>query len=167
MNLVEFSTELEEHITNVVKETVGEGTDPDNWVRSFDDHLHDFDLAYTPNPWPFVVVAVRDMELSGRSEPEIGTDHAYNLHTWTAHIYYIDVVQDYATGKRKRDNIMGRISRIFERDPRIMNFEVSDELGREYVWDSRITNLVRDQSGQETEYAFVCEMYVSIDTAKS
>lgn len=167
MGLVEFGTELEDHIRGLLEDEVGTGSDPDDFVRTFDDHLRDVDIAFTPNPWPFVVVTTRGMELSGRSEPEIGTTHAHNLHQWEVHIYYIDVAQNYAAGKAKRTKLAGKITSLIERNPTLSNFESSDSTGREYVWDTTVSNVVLDASGEEETYTFVTEIYLTIDTAKS
>lgn len=161
--MIDFRTHLQNKILDLSKEIVGVGTDATNYVRTFDDHLHDFNLDFTPNPWPFIVVNVRTAERSGDSE--IGL--AYDLYMWTVHIYYIDLVQTYSQGDQRRNFILSKLVKYLEENRRLENFEVMVNGKREYVYDSTISAVLFDSSGQEEEYSFVSELYLQVYTAKN
>lgn len=159
--MLEFSEKLETHVKSLLTTWVGPGSDTIYFVKYFDDHLHDVEETQLP----FVVVTLRTAEASGRSEQEIGVP--YDLGEYTIHIYYLDTTADYAAGKKRRSFIMSKIEKLLEENRRLQNFEVAVDNSREYVWDSRISSVLFDYSGQEEYHSFVSELYLSVDTAKN
>lgn len=164
--MITFRTVLEDKLLAIAQAQVGVGTDSTDFVRTFDNHIHDFNLDYAPNPWPFVVVNVRTAEHAGGAQgSEIGTP--YDLYEWTVHIYYIDIVKDYNTGDMRRDKILGKLVKALEENRRLDNLESVYSGTREYVYDSTISAVVFDSSGQEEEYSFQSELYLTVYTAKN
>src|SRR5688572_15417739 len=100
--MIEFRNTLQNKLLDMMKTVVGPGTESVDFVRTFDNHLHDFNLEFTPNPWPFLVVNVRTSERASQSE--IG--NPYDLYEWTTHIYYIDITADYNAGEKRRDKLV-------------------------------------------------------------
>lgn len=157
--MVLFRKTLQEYLEAKCQEWVGAD------VKTFDDHLHAFDLEVDPEPFPFVVVNVR---LNEKEEPgEMGTDH--DLRTWTVHIYYIDAnLPDYAEGQDRRDKVLGTLERELEKDRRLGGLSYTDDKGiREYVFDSDVKLISFDSSGQEEYYTFVSELHMLVYTAKT
>lgn len=158
--MLNFRTHLQDNITTIVRAAVGSGTDPTDYVRTFDSYLHDIDIIDNP----FVVINVRTAEKASQSE--IG--NTYDLYMWTVHIYYIDITDTYASGDNRRNLILSKIEKTLEENRRLGNLEVIDTSGhREYVYDSSISAILFDQSGQEEYYTWVSELYLNVYTAKS
>lgn len=158
--MIEFSTELETRVKDILVANTGVGTDPDNYVKTWDDHLHD----ETVDNMPYVVITTRTAEKAGESE--IGSK--YDLYTYTVHIYYLDIQTVYATGKLKRSNILSRMKKSLESNRRLNNLQSIDPDGvREYVYDANISAVLFDSSGQEEYYSFVSELYLNVYTATS
>lgn len=156
--MINFSAELEAQITSTMQVEVGVGgSDPTNAVVTFTDRLQDFDLTQ----FPALVIFVRQGERVGED-----INAPQGMRDYTVHMYYLDLVKDWALGKAKRSNIMSRIEKTVNKDTRFNAFQSVDPDGtREYVWNSEITSFNFDSSGQEEYYSFVGEMYLTVHTA--
>lgn len=165
--MIQFRTKLEATLRDKLEEWVGVGSDASDYVHTFDDYLHPFDLDITPDPFPFLVYTVRGWNESGRSDGEIGNPH--DLREWDAHIYYVDTRLDREEGKTKRNKIMGIIEKELELSrPNFFGFEAIDGNGkREYIWDVRLTNGVFDTAQEDEYHTFVNELYITFDTART
>lgn len=162
--MIEFSDQLEERLTDLCKTAVGEGTDATNFVKTFDNYLHDIEIS----DYPYIALSVR----TGNENPGLGElTTQRDIWTWYVHIYYMDVQEEstYADGKKKRSNIMSRVEKQIIQDRRLGNLEVTDDESgyREYVWDTHITNVLFDYTGQEDYHVFVSEMYVEVHSGKT
>lgn len=153
--MIEFRTHLQKRVMDIAKDILT------TEVKTYDDHLHDLDdLAH----FPFLVVNVRTAEKSGDSE--IGTG-GVQLWNWTVHIYYLDINADYKTADERRNNILSRLELEFEKNKKLNHLDVSVEgIGREYVWNTSISAVLFDYSGQEEYHSFVSELYLNVETAK-
>ena len=163
----EFGDKFEEYMLEWLPTLVGEGTDPTNYVVTFDDHLHGFDVEDPTEPFPFVVATMRST--TTQNQGEIG--EAHDLRTWEMHIYYIDITDDYKAGKAKRSNIMSTIQMYIETNMTFGGFRVTSTLedhnATEYVYDTTVSTIMYDYSGQEDYHTFTSEMYLTIYTAKT
>lgn len=163
--MIEFSERLEERIREVVDAVAGSST-PAPYIKSYGDHAAD--VPYDQMPHMMVIVRTDEKESSG----EIGNE-GYDLWRWTVHLYYLDIETSddpnaYKTAKQRRSNIMSRVTKGLERNKRLNNLEVIDSDGaREYVYDSEISAVLFDSSGQPGDYSFVTELYLNVFTAKT
>lgn len=150
--MIQFRKELKARLLQLIPTWVGSD------VRTFDDYLHDVER----NQLPYITVHVRTAEKAAASE--IGTD--YDLRMWTIHIYYLDIHKEHELGDELRDKVLGTITKKLEENRRLDNLEVIDpDSHREYVYDSSISAVLFDESGQEEEYTFVSELYLNVYTA--
>lgn len=158
--MIDFRTKLEDKISTLVTTWVGPSSGITAPVVTFDDHLHDVEL----NQFPYVVINVRTAEKAEAGE--IG--NTYDLFMWTIHIYYLDLVATYSTGKTRRDHILSIIEKNLEKNRYLDHLQSTDPDGaREYVYDSSISAILFDSSGQEEYYSFVSELYLNVYTARS
>lgn len=158
-----FRKDLEDHILEKVTEWVGVGTHPTKYVKTFDNHLHDFDLDVNPEPWPFMVVSVRSTTF--QETTAVGTTN--EVRAWSVHIYYIAIENNYNEGALKRDEIMSRLHEELQHNRDFGRFSSNEEAGHnEYVWNSEVTDVLFDSSGQEEYYSFVSELYLTVYTEK-
>lgn len=157
--MIDFAEQLEDRVRAIVTTAVGNVADAPDYVKTFSDHLYDVEIQNLP----FVVVTTRSNELE---DQEVGTQFDNRL--WTVHIYYLDITTTYEEGKNRRSKLLSKIERALNTDRRLGNLEVVDGLGyREYVFDSKISSVLFDASGQEEYYSFVSELYLNVYTARS
>ena len=161
--MIEFRTALEDRLMSIITTTVGTGTDPTHFVRTVDNHIHDFNLTFTPNPWPFMVVAIRSVEQSGQSEVGV----PYDLYMWTVHLYYISLDANFNTGDEKRNFILGKLVKKLEEDRFLGGLSSTSGGKRERVYDSTISAVLFDFAGQEEEYSFQSELYLNVYTQRN
>lgn len=155
--MIDFSLELEQRVSDLIFAAVGPAADAPN-VITFDDHLHDVDRSQLP----FIVVTTRSAEEG--AVQEIGSN--WGPKTYTVHVYYLDIADTYAEGKLRRANILSRVRKALEPQFNLGNMESVDDDGtREYVFDSGITTILFDSSGQDQYYSFVSELYLEVQTA--
>lgn len=159
--MIDFHKELKKHLVDsFLPSLVGVDTDLTEPAKSFSDHLYAQDL----DSLPFVVVNIRSSS-ADQTEGEIG--NPYDLTTYETHIYYLDMCDDYVEGDDRRDTILGRLEKKLKLNRKLGNFEVTDADSREYVYDSQISSITFDYSGQEGDYSFVSELYLTVYTAQS
>jgi hypothetical protein len=139
---------------------VGPGSGLSSFAKTFDSHLYNQEISQLP----FIVVNVRSAERQN-SEDEIGDPHG--LFIYEVHIYYLDMDESWDFGDTRRNYIVGNIEKRQERDVRFGGFQSVDEDCREYVYDSEMTSVTFDSSGQEGDYSFVTELYLRVFTARS
>lgn len=159
-SLIEFRSALRDRVQEIATATVGPGTDPTDYIKTFDSYLHDVKIEALP----YMVITVRTAELN--ESGEMGGD--FDLYRWTLHIYYLDTNPDYPTGDDRRNVIMGKLEKALELDRFLGNLRHVDDAGNEeYVIDSRITTILFDSSGENNYHSFVSELYLEVDTARS
>lgn len=157
--MIEFATKLEERLNSILVPIVGVGSDPTFYVKTWDDHLHDEAVENMP----FIVITTRTAEKSGESE--IGSK--YDLTMYTVHIYYLDIDASHSVGKKRRSNILSRVRKVLMEDRRLGNLLVTELATQttEYVYDTTISAVLFDESGQEEYYTFISELYLNVYTA--
>lgn len=156
--LLDVATELEARITDILTRAAGPGTDPDDYIVYFDDHLHDVEIE----SMPYAVVTVRSADIANN---ETAFSQPVSPRTWTVHIYLLQITETFAEGKRKRNAILERVYGELEQNWNLDNFEVVGAHGqREYVFMTEVTNLLLDYSGQDEYYSFVSELYLTVHT---
>ena len=162
-----FVNALEESVINLLKPVIGEGTDPTDFIKSWEYYLKDlnFDRQDYKRTFPFVVVTAHSAEQM--SPGEMGT--RLEINNWAVHIYYIDVVMDYEDGRQRRAKLVHQIQKTLELNPRLGNLSITapnDNIAVS-VYDSNFTSIQFDSSGQEGYYVLVSEMYLSVATSKN
>lgn len=160
--MIDFRKVLQDKCMELAQTAVGPGSDPVNYVKTFDKRLHDIEVDETP----FLVVNVRTAEKAAPGE--IGNG-GYDLFMWTVHFYYLAVeVEDWQEGSDRRDIIFGKLEKALEENKNLNNLQSTSTDGkREYVYDSSITAGLFDDSGEEEYYSFVSELYFNVYTARS
>lgn len=152
--MIEFRSELRDKLIELLTSWVGSD------VVTFDNYLHDVEHDQVP----YVVVNVRTAERAAAAE--IGND--YDLKMWTVHIYYLDIAEVHSEGEDKRNRVLGTIDKKLEENRRLNNLEVTTVDGhREYVYDSSISAVLFDESGQDEYYSFISELYLNVYTART
>lgn len=158
--IIDVATALEQKITEILTRTVGVGTDPTNFVKLFDDHLHDVEITLMP----FVVVTARSAEQG--VERSIGQH--FMPRDYIVHIYYLDLSETFPEGKARRNLIVEKMASELEQNYRLDNFSLTDPAGNtEHVWDTDLTNILLDYSGQDEYYSFVSELYLTVHTDRN
>lgn len=158
--MIEFADGLEKKITQVLTDSVGAtGTDPTNFIVTFDDHISDYQVEQ----FPVLVVFLREGDKKG---DEINAPQG--MKDYLIHIYYMDLVStaQRPAGKTKRSNLMSRIEKTVNNNPRFDAFETLDDDGtREYIWHSELTSFNLDDSGLDEYHQFIGEMYFTVHSA--
>lgn len=165
MSSIDFKNALEARLLELAVAAVGSTSGLNPYVQTFDDHLDDIPIT----SMPFVVAFATTDEL------EAAEVAPYGSHKWSAMMYYLDTTQPgetWATGKARRDLIVGTLHDIFEANKFLADSTgplsvISSSGVKEYVWLSQVDRVTFDGSGQEQYYTFVSEMYFSIHTAKN
>ena len=129
-------------------------------INTTDVHLKDRPIEDMPH----VVVFVRQKDLQGK---EMGT--VRELWSWQIHIYYLDIIEDYTEGEKRRDKISDIIEVALSDNFRLNNaINTIDDTGNtERVYDSDFSTVVYDSSGQDGYYTFVTEFYLRVDTQRN
>lgn len=154
--MIEFRKNLRERLVAKVTEYVGPAT-PEPNVKLIDQYLH----AVETYQLPFVVTYVR--QIQNESEGEIGTPFTQDI--WEVHIYYLDKNADRIAGEDKMDNIIGDLVKKIKKDRYLGHLNAVDTEGNEtYVYDTKVTSVLFDSSGQEGDYSFVSEVYLNVYT---
>lgn len=157
--MIDFRQTLQQKCTEIAQAAVGPASALPQKVVYFDNHLHDVEVTQMP----YLVVNVRT---SQPSSSEIG--QSYSVGSWTVHFYYLDIAKTYNDGEAKRDKIMGALEKALEENRLLGNCRSTALDGHsEYVYDSRITAVLFDSSGQEEYYSFISELYLDVDTGRS
>lgn len=165
--MIEFRSALRKRINDLVVPVVGVGSDPTEFVRTFDKRLKDVDVAALP----FLVINVRMMEklLPG----EIG--NPFQKYTWTVHIYYLDMetnADHYDIADERRDHIIAKVEKALE-EARLLQIggdilqSVDTDGHREVVYDSSIQTIIFDESGDDSHQSFTCELHFEVYTDRS
>ena len=158
---------LEDKITELLKAAVGEGTDAEDYVKTWDVFLKDlnFDPGRYKQYFPYVVVTARQEDQIAPGEMGIRLE----LNNWQVHIYYIDVVKDYETGRQRRAKLVHNMQKALELAPNLNALTVTapnDDVTSK-VYDSNFTSIQFDSSGQEGYYTFVSEMYLTVNVSQN
>ena len=162
-----FMNALEERVVDLLKPVVGEGSDPVDYIKSWEYYLTDlnFDPRNYTQHFPFVVVSSRGLEQMNPGE--MGT--RMEINNWNVHIYYIDVVKEYEEGRQRRAKLVHLIQKTLELEPRLGELAVTapnDSITTK-VYDSNFSSIQFDSSGQEGYYSFVSELYLNVGTSKN
>lgn len=159
--MIKFRTVLQDKLKDeLLPAWVGPTAGLEASAKTFDKRLYTVDYALLP----FVVVNVR-RGIKHEDEEEIGNPHG--LYEYEVHIYYVDHDTDYDLGDARRDLLVGQLEKMIERNVRLGNCEAIDTDSREYVFDTDISSVTFDSSGQEEDYTFVTELYLRVFTARS
>lgn len=156
---MEFRQALRDQVLLKMNEWIGPTASP-AYLKYTDNHLHDVDSA---TQMPYGIAYVRQVDMKTRAE--IGT--GYSLDSWLIQIYILDFDTVWVTGDNRMSDMVGRLRKRLQQNPKLGNFSLTDTEGqREYIYDSEVTSVTFDTSGQDGEYTFVSELFLTVQTEK-